>query len=82
MYWRILNAADYGVPQRRRRVIIVGLLGGDKFIFPDPTHNEDGTDGLKKYVSASEAIGDLIGKLEDNGSKIYSCKAKKQKHIF
>lgn len=74
--YKVLNAADYGVPQRRRRVIIVGLLGGDKFIFPDPTYNEDGTNGLKKYVSTSEAIGDLIGKLEDNGSKIYSCKAK------
>lgn len=74
--YKVVNAADYGVPQRRRRVIIVGLLGGDKFIFPNPTHNEDGANGLKKYVSASEAIGDLTGELEDDGSKSYSCEAK------
>lgn len=73
--YKVLNAADYGVPQRRRRVIIVGLLGGNKFEFPNPTHNENGDNGLKKYVSASEAIGDLLGGLNDDGSKVYSCDA-------
>lgn len=70
--YKVLNAADYGVPQRRKRVIIVGLLGGDEFTFPEPTHNELGTGGLKKYVSASEAIGDLTGTLINDGSKMYS----------
>lgn len=55
---QVLNAADYGVPQRRKRVIIVGLRSGKKFIFPKPTHNETGI-GLKKYVSVEEALGDL-----------------------
>lgn len=54
---KILNAADYGVPQRRRRVIIVGMREG-RFQFPEPTHCEDG-DGRLKYVSVSEALGDL-----------------------
>jgi DNA (cytosine-5)-methyltransferase 1 len=27
--WQVVNAADYGFPQRRRRVFIVGLLGND-----------------------------------------------------
>jgi DNA (cytosine-5)-methyltransferase 1 len=34
---RILNAADYGVPQRRRRAIIIGIQGGD-IPWPPQTH--------------------------------------------
>lgn len=34
---RILNAADYGVPQRRRRAISVGVRDGT-FNWPEPTH--------------------------------------------
>lgn len=60
LYYKIVNAADYGVPQLRRRVIIVGLKDSSKvFEFPKETHNADGTCGLKKYVSVKEALGDL-----------------------
>lgn len=40
---RVLNAADYGVPQRRERVFIVGVRGdlGLEWSFPDPTHSGD-----------------------------------------
>lgn len=34
----ILLAADWGVPQRRRRLFIVGVRDGDAFAFPEPTH--------------------------------------------
>jgi DNA (cytosine-5)-methyltransferase 1 len=34
---RVLNAADYGVPQRRRRAIVVGVRQGE-FEWPEPTH--------------------------------------------
>ena len=56
---KVLNAADYGIPQRRRRVVIVGLKGQKQFSFPQQTHNETGENGLKKYVSVEEALGDL-----------------------
>lgn len=38
---RLLNAADYGVPQRRERVFIVGFRDdtGIEFSFPEPTHS-------------------------------------------
>jgi DNA (cytosine-5)-methyltransferase 1 len=41
--YRLLNAADYGVPQHRWRVLIVGVRAdlGIEFAFPDRTHEED-----------------------------------------
>lgn len=42
--YRVLNAADFGVPQKRERVFIVGTRSdlGCEFAFPDATHSEDG----------------------------------------
>lgn len=37
--WRVLLAADYGVPQLRRRVFVVGRRDGKAFEFPAPTHS-------------------------------------------
>lgn len=51
--WKILNAADYGVPQRRKRVFIIGSREGIEFNFPQAIYSPNG------YVTASEAIGDL-----------------------
>lgn len=41
--YRLLNACDYGVPQRRERVLIVGIRSdqGVEFSFPPATHSED-----------------------------------------
>lgn len=41
--FRLLNAADYGVPQRRERVFIVGIRSdlGIEWSFPGPTHSQD-----------------------------------------
>jgi DNA (cytosine-5)-methyltransferase 1 len=40
---RLLNAADYGVPQRRERVFIIGFRGDQEveWAFPKPTHSQD-----------------------------------------
>lgn len=39
----VLNAADYGVPQKRQRVFLVGFRSdiGARWSFPEPTHSED-----------------------------------------
>lgn len=44
--FRRLNAADYGVPQRRERVIIVGFRNdiSAKWSFPEPTHSKEALD--------------------------------------
>lgn len=59
----LVNMADYGVPETRQRVIIIGQrkdLGVDiLFRFPTPTHEKNGENGLKKWVSIKEAIGHL-----------------------
>lgn len=36
--WRVMNAALYGVPQYRERVVIVGNRLGLQFLWPEPTH--------------------------------------------
>jgi DNA (cytosine-5)-methyltransferase 1 len=58
---RILNAADYGVPQLRQRVFFVGVRNDINFSFeyPTPTNNVNGSEGLKKWVSVGEALSDL-----------------------
>lgn len=53
--YKVLNAVDYGVPQLRERVILVGFLGENNFEYPEPTHGE----GLMPYVTLSDSIGDL-----------------------
>lgn len=52
---KVLNAADYGVPQIRERVILVGMKEKNTFIFPKPTHGED----RMPYITLEQAIGDL-----------------------
>lgn len=60
--WKILNSADYGVPQQRKRFFLVGLKS-KKFIFPDPTHSDFTSKNYsafcKPWVTAGDAISDL-----------------------
>lgn len=56
---KVLNAADFGVPQKRERVIILGARNDLDFNleYPEPTHAENlGLFGKKKWVSIGEAL--------------------------
>lgn len=55
LQYRVLDAVNFGVPQHRERVILVGFKGDNNFVYPEPTHG----DGLKPYVTLKDAIGDL-----------------------
>ncbi|EIB4934407.1 DNA cytosine methyltransferase [Vibrio cholerae] len=46
--WKLLNAAHFGVPQKRERFVMVGVERGAKIMFPKPTHSYNGaTIGFK-----------------------------------
>lgn len=67
----LLNAADFGTPQVRRRVFFIGNRFGLTNPLPTATHRQNmGTPlfdpRLKPYVSVWEAVGDLAG-LENGG---------------
>lgn len=59
--WQVLNAADFGVPQTRERVFLVGARDGTPFTFPAPTHFPGNglSLGPTNHRTAWDAIGDL-----------------------
>lgn len=61
---RLLNAAEYGVPQARERVVIIGNRLGLNNPYPKATHwvdskKYDSKKGLKKPITVEETIGFL-----------------------
>ena len=54
IFFRILDAADYGVSQHRERLFIVGLRE-ENYLFPYPTHGSDSPDG-EPFYSAGDAV--------------------------
>lgn len=67
--WQIINAADFGVPQRRERVFIIGIREdlGIEFNFPDTTHFPVKDNGKNKWVG----VGSVIESLKDVDRKYY-----------
>ncbi|MCC6419965.1 MAG: DNA (cytosine-5-)-methyltransferase [Gemmataceae bacterium] len=67
--WQVLNAADYGVPQKRRRLFVVGLRK-EAFQFPEPTH---GPGRSRPHVRVKDVLPNhQIG--EPNPSKVFYAK--------
>jgi DNA (cytosine-5)-methyltransferase 1 len=65
--YEVLNAADYGVPQNRQRLFIIGRRDGEPLDLPAPTHwgeherrrPPDHVDDLLPHVTAREALRGL-----------------------
>jgi DNA (cytosine-5)-methyltransferase 1 len=71
----LLNAADYGVPQRRERVFIVGIRAdlGIEWSFPEKTHSHDAllwTQGVSNEYWERHALGRRIDFLAEKSSRI------------
>lgn len=66
MNWKVLNAADHGVPQLRKRFFMVADRDGRSFSFPKITHHEDYNETQTRLdwdcedrITAWDAIGHL-----------------------
>ena len=70
--WSVLNAADYGVPQKRRRLFVVGLLNSEwPYEFPAPTH---GPYGRRPYKPARAVLDPMVCQGEPNPSIVVYAK--------
>ncbi|GAA4968053.1 DNA cytosine methyltransferase [Algibacter aquimarinus] len=82
--YRLLKASDYGVPQHRERVVIIGNRLGLKNPFPKKSHGND--EELLPFVSTKEAVGFLSkARIRDksfilNGQRIFNHKARTNVH--
>lgn len=57
--FELYNAANFGAPQIRERVVMIGKLGTEKVDYLSPTHSEDDQFGLPQWETLEDAIGDL-----------------------
>lgn len=65
VYAKVLNALDFGVPQKRERIIIVGFLDNVRFEFPEPVPENDRLklmDILEETVDSKYYVRDAIRK--------------------
>jgi DNA (cytosine-5)-methyltransferase 1 len=64
--WQVLNAADYGVPQARPRLFVVGARRGESLpVMPEATHNgawerRKRSGGPLPHVTAGDALAGLV----------------------
>lgn len=66
---RELVAADYGAPTTRKRWYAIFRKDKRKIVWPEPTHNKGGTNGLKKWVPAYTVLN-----FSDLGKSIFGRK--------
>ncbi len=82
--YELMKASDYGVPQHRERVVIIGNRLGLKNPYPEKTHGNE--KGLLPYISTKEAVGFLSKvRIRDKsfilkGTKIINHKARTNVH--
>lgn len=73
---RILDAADYGTPQHRERVIMVGWKDKTEFKFPQPLYGPNSSSG-QKYITPRNAFSDI-----DNPNEVVEQYSGKYGHLL
>lgn len=68
VHFSLVDSSNYGVPQKRERVIIVGSSIDRPFKFP--TYNNESYGKICSYVNVGDAINDLINKGEEISNHI------------
>lgn len=58
---KVINAADYGIPQTRERVFIIGVRNdlGFEYKFPETTHSKNGINGKHPWVTLDQLLENL-----------------------
>ena len=59
--FNLYNAANFGVPQIRERVVIICSREGGKVPYLNPTNSDDPRFGLPKWKTLRDAISDVVG---------------------
>lgn len=62
--FELYNAANFGAPQIRERVVMIGKLNGELIPYLSPTHSEDGSYGLPKWKTLQDAVDTLDSDVE------------------
>lgn len=59
--YKLLLASDYGIPQKRERVFIVGVRNdlGTQYQFPEPTHSQFPTQGKQPWQPLKSVVKNL-----------------------
>lgn len=55
--WKILDVADFGVPQNRERFILISRRDGRPIRWPEPTHTAGDSLFLEPWVTMADALG-------------------------
>jgi DNA (cytosine-5)-methyltransferase 1 len=79
IFHKVINAADYGVPQTRQRFICIGVKKnmGD-FIFPEKTHSNPDKiiKGTKSWVTCGDILSDIDFDLPEDTKMVAGSKHK------
>jgi DNA (cytosine-5)-methyltransferase 1 len=58
--WKIMHLCNYGVPQLRKRLIMIGSAPGERLPpFPPATHSKDGASGLKPWATPHSVLAPI-----------------------
>lgn len=88
VYWKVLNAKDYGIPQNRERVYLIFIkkeLDNGKFTYPEPFDNgmrlkdilEENVD--KKFYISEDKVQRFLTNLNNEDALLYdACQVKRE----
>lgn len=76
----VVNSANYGAPQVRERVLIIGNRLGQEMNFPEPSHSNKPSDNLPNFKTLGDVIGPKSGFI-DNYPEIMDFSPRKLKYL-